>query len=79
MTIDSFLSKMSDREFEEKFLELARSESFSAIASGVGTQEDRLKVRDALLALELPIVLYKDEVTICVVVSMIASRMMRKK
>lgn len=79
MTIDGFLTSLSDVEFEEKFLELARTESFSAIASGVGTHDDRIEVRNALIALEVPVVLYQDDLAVCVTVGMVASKIMKRK
>lgn len=79
MTVDGFLNGLSDVEFEEKFLELAKTESFSAIASGVGTHDDRVEIRNAMIALELPIALYKDDLTVHVAVGMIAGRIMKKR
>lgn len=78
MSAIGFLNGLSDDEFEDKFLELARSESFSAIASGAGTPDDTLNVRNAMIAKKLPIGLYQDDQTICVIVNMIADRFMKK-
>lgn len=78
MSAIDFLNKMSDDEFEDNFLELARTESFSAIASGAGTPDDVLNVRNAMVAKGLSTSLYRDDQTIYVVVGIIAGRIMRK-
>lgn len=48
--IYEFFNTMPETEFRSKFLELSRTDEFSAVASGVGSVKDMAKVRNALIA-----------------------------
>lgn len=48
--IYEFFNTMSDAEFRDKFLELSRTDEFSAVASSAGNTKDVAKVKNALIA-----------------------------
>lgn len=74
----SYISEMASAEFDAMFHELAGSEAFSAIASGIVAPKHIESVRKSLLKMDLPEQFCADDESICLLVGMIAGRVMQK-
>ncbi len=78
--VGEFLRALSETDFNERYLEIARSESFSAVASGVGTKDDLSIVRCDLIKAKTPPGCWcQSDDEVYIIARGIAERIMRKK
>lgn len=78
--VGEFLRTLSETDFDERYLEIARSESFSAVASGVGTKDDLSIVRCGLIKAKTPPGDWcQNDDEVYIIARGIAERIMRRK
>lgn len=78
--ITNFFKEMPLPEFERRFLDLARTDEFSAIRSGMPNQNDIEVVRRDLTEVgDVPEEWCQDDTLVCLLVGIIAGRILEAK
>ncbi len=76
-TVQSYFDRLSDTEFNDKFLELAHSSAFSRVVSGAQQAADYQAIRQRLRQSAVPAQFYATEPAIDRLVRLVAARVMK--